>query len=114
MKNKSMFYGLMNYKDQAFYNEHSVALLVTPDAYYKIRFFSGYVSDTSADAWKLTFAEEEYSNWLRDIQRRSCFATDYAPTVEDKIITLSTCTYEFDDAKFVLHGYLAEIIEKKE
>ena len=112
MKNKSMFGGLMDYKKQEFYDEHSVALLVTPTAYYKIQFFSGYVSDTWGDAWDLSFNEYEYLSWLNDIQRKSCFETDYAPTTEDRIVTLSTCTYEFDTAKFVLHGYICEAIDK--
>lgn len=111
MKNKSMFSGLMDYKDQAFYDEHSVALLVTPSAYYKIHFFSGYVSDTWGNAWNLNFNEYEYISWLNDIQRKSCFTSDYIPTSEDRIVTLSTCTYEFDTAKFVLHGYVSEIIK---
>lgn len=114
MKDKSMFSGLMDYKDQNFYDEHSVALLVTPTAYYKIQFFSGYVSDTWGNAWDLSFNEYEYISWLNDIQRRSCFAPDHTPTSEDRIVTLSTCTYEFDTAKFVLHGYISEVIEKTE
>lgn len=111
MKNKSMFSGLMDYKDQTFYDEHSVALLVTPSAYYKIQFFSGYVSDTWGNAWNLNFNEYEFISWLNDIQRKSCFTSDYIPTSEDRIVTLSTCTYEFDTAKFVLHGYVSEIIK---
>lgn len=112
MKDKSMFSGLMDYKDQAFYDEHSIALLVTPTAYYKIQFFSGYVSDTWGNAWDLSFNDYEYISWLNDIQRRSCFSSECAPTSEDKIVTLSTCTYEFDTAKFVLHGYICETIDK--
>lgn len=112
MKDKSMFSGLMEYKDQTFYDEHSVALLVTPTAYYKIQFFSGYVSDTWSNAWDLSFDDYEYISWLNEIQRRSSFTTDYAPTKEDRIVTLSTCTYEFDTAKFVLHGYICESIDK--
>ena len=49
-----MFGGLVQYKKHAFYDEHPVALLVTPAAYYKIQFFPGYVSDTWGDAWKLS------------------------------------------------------------
>lgn len=112
MKDKSMFSGLMEYKDQTFYDEHSVALLVTPTAYYKIQFFSGYVSDTWSNAWDLSFNEYEYISWLNEIQRRSCFEADYAPAKEDRVVTLSTCTYEFDTAKFVLHGFISEVIEK--
>jgi len=111
MNDGSMFAALMNYKNQGFYDEHSVALLVTPTAYYKIQLFSGYVSDTRSDAWDLSFGEQEYMDWLTGIRQRSCFETDYAPAHTDKIITLSTCTYEFDTAKFVLHGYISESIE---
>lgn len=111
MKDKSMFFGLMDYKRQAFYEEHPVALLVTPDAYYKVRFFSGYVSDTWGNAWDLTFTQEEFSSWLDDIQGRSCFTADCTPTSQDRIVTLSTCSYEFDTAKFVLHGYISETIQ---
>lgn len=111
MKDKSMFSGLVNYKKQSFYDEHPVALLVTPSAYYEICFFSGYVTDTWSDAWDRSFTEYEYISWLNDIQRKSLFTADYVPTNQDKIMTLSTCTYEFDTAKFVLHGYISQVIE---
>lgn len=111
MKDKSMFSALTDYKDQAFYDEHSVAFLITPSACYKIQFFSGYVSDTWGNAWDLNFHEDEYMGWLNDIQQKSYFASDHAPTGADRIITLSTCSYEFDTAKFVLHGYISEVME---
>ena len=37
----------------------------------------------------------------------------YAPPPGAPIITLSTCTYEFDNAKFVLHAYIEQVIEKE-
>lgn len=112
MMNDSMFSGLMEYKDQNYYDEHSVALLATPTAYYRIQLFSGYVADDWTNAWELSFDDYGYTRWLDDIQSRSCFAAEFAPTKEDKIVTLSTCDYEFDGAKFVLHGYISEAIEK--
>lgn len=113
MKDQSMFYGLMNYKKQAFYDEHPVGLLVTPDAYYKIQFFSGYVSDTWANAWELHFTDSEYSSWLDEIQDRSCFASAYTPEYSDRVVTLSTCSYEFDTAKFVLHGFISDAYDRE-
>ena len=112
MKDKSMFGGLMQYKKQEFYDEHSVALLVTPDAYYKIQFFSGYVSDNWGNAWDLVYEKDEYSSWLSDIQQRSCFKSSCVPSSTERVISLSTCTYEFNAAKFVLHGYISEVIKK--
>ncbi len=111
MRDKSMFAGLMSYKDQAFYDEHPVALLTTPTAYYKIQFFSGQISHNRGNAWKLALDDAEHAAWLQDIQEKSCFETDVAPTIEDRIVSLSTCTNEFTSAKFVLHGYISEAYE---
>ena len=113
MKNKSMFQGLLNYKDQTFYEEHPVALIVTPTAYYKIQFFSGYVSDNWSSAWDLALDGADYGEWLKEIKEKSRFETTCSPTSEDRIVTLSTCTTEFSGAKFVLHGYISEHIEKR-
>lgn len=108
MKNNSMFADLVKYKKQAFYDGHPVALLLTPAAYYKIQFFSGYVSDNWSSAWDTAFTEENYALWLEEIQAKSRFTPLETPTVEDRVVTLSTCTYEFKNAKFVLHGYIVE------
>lgn len=110
MKNGSMFRDLVKYKKQAFYDEHSVALLMTETAYYKIQLFSGYVSNNQGDAWDVQFDGALYEEWLEQIQENSCFVSPYKPSVEEQIITLSTCTYEFSGAKFVVHGYVSETI----
>lgn len=112
MKDMSMFTRLMNYKSQAFYNDHPEALLMTPRCNYRIRFFSGYVSSTWTNAWELDFENNSFERWLKETMARSCFIPADSPSPEDSVITLSTCSYEFDTAKFVLHGYIAERIEK--
>ena len=111
MKDKSMFADLMKYKDQIFFEEHSEGLLITPTAVHKIVFFSGYVSHNWTDAWELEFRDVSFSKWLKNIEARSFFDTTDYPGEDDRILTLSTCTYEFDDAKYVLHGYVTETIE---
>lgn len=111
MKDKSMFYGLVEYKSQEYYEEHSVALLLTPTHRYKIQLFSGYVSDTWSNAWDKDFSEYTFKSWLKDIKARSGFSSEHTPDESDLILTLSTCTYEFDTAKYVLHGYIAEAME---
>jgi sortase B len=108
MQNDSMFAGLLNYQDQEYYEEHPVGLLITPEKKYKILFFSGYIAGTTADAWKMDFSEDEYGTWLDKITRRSVFRGEAVPDEGDTILTLSTCTYEFDDVRFVVHGILRE------
>ena len=107
MKNKTMFAGLMAYKDQSFYEEHATAFLLTPAGTYQIRFFSGYVANNQSDGWERDFYHErDFENWISDLVSRSCFQAQWTPGEDERIITLSTCTYEFDSAKFLLHGYL--------
>lgn len=108
MKNGSMFADMTDYTDQAFYDEHPVALLLTPEKNYKIRLFSAYVTDAWADAWEIGFEDSAYQAWLEKLQRQSYFASDVVPTVQDRILTFSTCTYETDDARFVVHGIIEE------
>lgn len=109
MKDKSMFAGLVGYKEQKFYDEHPVALFLTPDARYKIHLFSGYVTDNWSSAWYKNFDEKDYASWLNEIKAKSVFESGAVPSSEDRVLTLSTCTYEFDDAKFVVHGYMEKV-----
>ena len=106
MKNGTMFTDLDKYKKQEFFDEHPVALLITPDKNYKVVFFAGYVAAPQDDAWEIGFTEAEFEVWLQNAADRSCFTSEIAPNISDHILTLSTCSYEFDDARFVLAGVL--------
>ena len=107
MKNGSMFSGLTEYKKQEFYDSHSVALLLTPDKNYEIEFFAGYVASVQDKAWELDFpSDPDFTEWLDKTKERSCFTSGITPAVTDRILTLSTCSYEINNARFVLLGVL--------
>lgn len=108
MKNGTMFSDISNYKDQTFYENHTTGMILTPSKNYRIEFFAGYVVGADDEtAWKVTFAtEDEYADWLNETVGRSWFKSEGIPTAEDRVITLSTCSYEFNNARFVLIGRL--------
>lgn len=107
MKNGLMFNQITKYKDQAFYDQHPTGLLMTPGGNYKIEFVAGYVTNLNDDAWKIEFAtDEEFSLWLEDAIAQSTFTGTVEPTPQDRVVTLSTCTYEYNDARYVLVGIL--------
>ena len=109
MRNESMFARICAYKDQSHYDAHPLGLLLTPDGNYVVQFFSGYVCKSDANAWDLDFTPEQYESWLAGLERKSAFRSEVVPTTEDRVLTLSTCTYEFKDARFVLHGILTPV-----
>ena len=103
----SMFAGLMNYKQPAYYESHPTAFLGTPLGDYTVEFFSGYAADTESAAWELDLEDPEaYEAWLEDALSRSVFASSVRPETGERILTLATCSYEFEDARFVLHGVI--------
>ena len=107
MKNGTMFAALGNYQEQVYYDAHPVFLLVTPEGRYVVELFSGYVADTAESAWMLDFSDEQaYLAWLVEVGEKSAFSSKVSPRAEDRVVTLSTCSYEFENARFVLHGVL--------
>ena len=84
--------------------------LLTPEADYKIEIFAGYVTDYKSDAYVKTFeSAEDIEQFISSAVEKSTFATNIEPTADDKFITLSTCSYEFDNARYVIVGRLVEL-----
>ena len=105
MKNGTMFASLEEYREQAYYDAHPRLYLLTPEGSWIIELFSAYVADAESDAWRLDFSsEEDYSRWLEGLQARSCFESAVKAQPADRVVTLSTCDYSYQDAWFVCHG----------
>ena len=82
-------------------------LLLTPGGNYTIEIFAGYVANVEDDAWVMGFAsEEDYESWIASSISKSLIRADFTPSASDHVLTLSTCSYEFEDARFVLLGVL--------
>lgn len=110
MKNGSMFANICEYKDQAYYEAHPTGIYITPEGNYRIEFFAGYVCSLADNAWQNEFvADDDFEQWLQTTIEHSAFIGSVRPTAEDQVITFSTCTYEFNEARFVLVGILNKI-----
>lgn len=112
MKNQSMFHNLTNYKEQSYFDEHPEGWLITSTGAYRLKFFTGYVSDVYGDAWNIKLSEDEAADWLNDCKEKSVFSSDVVPDSESKILTLSTCSYEFENARFVLQAIMQPVNER--
>lgn len=106
-KNGSMFGQLSRYKKQRYYEEHPRILLITEQGRYVLEIFSGHVARSNSGAWKIRFADEtEFAQWRSIICERSSIKTGVRPEEGERILTLSTCSYEFAQARYVVHGVL--------
>ncbi len=110
MRDGKMFSDLMKYKQQLFYEKHSEILILTPDGNYKLIIFSSYVTSSDDDAWKVEFSSEnDLEEWINKSLYKSCLKCDINPTTVYQIVTLSTCSYEYNNARFVLLGLLKQV-----
>ena len=110
MNDGSMFCSLINYGKQEYYDEHPIMYLLTPDQDYKVEIFSGYVTSYDSSAYTMSFKDElEFKQYLGNVKTQSKFDCDVNLDDCTNIITLSTCSYDFVDARFVVHGKLVPI-----
>ncbi len=106
MKNKGMFGTLSNYKEQSYYDEHPIMWLLTPDGNYKVELIAGYVTSSTSEIYSIGNTEEEMFALAEQSIEKSTFASDFQVSQGDRFVTLSTCSYEYDNARYVLIGRL--------
>ncbi|MFA5602256.1 MAG: class B sortase [Bacilli bacterium] len=103
--NKTMFTGLMNYKDKEFFYRNNIIIFNILEEEIKWEIFSAYI--TSIDFYYIITkfnSDQEFLKFINMIQDKSEYKTDVVLEADDKILTLSTCTYELEDARFVIHA----------
>ena len=110
MNDGSKFASIMGYRERGYYAQHPVMYLSTPDMNYRVEIFSGYLTDADSDTYTFRFdSTQEYAAWLQRMRSQSDFQTDVMLSTNDRVITLSTCSYEYTDARYVVQGRLVPI-----
>lgn len=103
MADKSMFGVVLFYKEAEFFAEHPYMYLLTPTQNYKIEILGGVVTTTADPAYQCTGTKEERDELLS----RVC--PDVEIDDEAHILTMSTCSYEFEGARYLLCGIMHPI-----
>lgn len=110
MRNGSMLQPITAYGKQSYYDAYPVMYLLTPEQNYKLEVFSGYVTDVESEAYTFNFAsDEEKEGYIQMLQNMSDFTSFVEVTAQDRILCLSTCTYEYEDARYVVFSKLTPI-----
>ncbi len=106
MKDGTMFEPLNQFKKQEFWEDHRYIHLDIGGEEYRYQVFSAYVtSGEDTDYLQICFASpQDFVDFFDTMKKRSLFPSQLDFTGNENIITLSTCSYEYKDARLVVHG----------
>ena len=111
MKDGTMFGPLKKYTDISFYKEHPIIDFTTLYNEGKYKVFAVFITNTleAHDNGKIFNyrmhgfgSDEQFLKFIDDVKIRSIINTGVDVLENDEIITLSTCTYEFEEARLVV------------
>lgn len=108
MKNGTMFASLLDYRSPGYYEEHPVMYLYTPGHRYRLELIAGYTADLDDPVYMLPASRQDRDGIVNHAGRRSSFISGVSIGDEDKLVTLSTCSYDYEDARYVVIGRLEE------
>ena len=106
-RNSQMFHDLILYEQADFYKTHPYVKIYRPNGDVLIyRVFSGYYM-TNTYTYKYNFANDEsFQKYLDYAIEESIRDMGVRPDGAQRIITMSTCTNEADERRFVVHAVL--------
>lgn len=106
MNSNAMFGSLKKYKSQKYYDKHPEIWLFTPNGNYIIELFAGFVTSDDSAAYNQTYSKDDFNSYINNSIEKSTFKSNVDTESIDKIITLSTCSYEYENARYVVLGNL--------
>ncbi len=109
MLDGSMLTSIVKYKNQSYYDEHPIMYYLTPDGDYRIELVGGLTVRSDSPIYSAEPDRQLLAELLYGEDSASTFKSDVRLSEEDTVITMSTCTYEFDNARYVLIGKLIRL-----
>jgi len=110
MNDGSMFASLIDYQSQEFYESFPVLNLYTPTGDYRIELFAGQVANGDDAFIRFSFQDDiDFMSYVDQLKLNSTFDSPVVLNPEDRMITLSTCAYYFENARYVVYGKLVPL-----
>jgi sortase B len=105
-----MFGTLKQFADQKFYEEHPVMWLLTPEKAFRLDLIAGMVTPSDSETYELFSYQEDLHERMEYALSHSSFdAGEVDISQITQVLTLSTCSYEYATARYVVIGSMVEI-----
>ena len=108
MRDGSIFGSLRDYAETSHWEQHPYIYVCNAEGFYRYEIFSIYEASVKGSTYRLALTEpEEQQAFLDDCTGWSTIETGVVPTLEDRILTLSTCTGRGYDTRWVVQARLS-------
>ena len=108
--NRRMFADISLFADADFMQQHPEGSLTLKDGVHRVRFFAYLNTYSTAPAYRAVFAvpqdKNDYISYIFDEAKHTQNIKKEDLGEDPHLLLLSTCTYEFDDARGILVGII--------
>ena len=111
MRDGSMFYDVSLFMNEDFYKDNRSIIITLDDRILEYTVFSIYETQKDYDYRSPELDSDLFEEKLREFRRKSLIESDVPLSERSRILTLSTCSYSFQDARIALHAVLTSITE---
>ena len=110
MGNGSMFRDLELFKNRQFFQDHPYFFLFTPGQNFIVELFAGSIVRIDSPVWQLNFSgPSDIQDWLLDCRMAASVSRNLDVNPDSHVVTLSTCTYEYKQARWILQGVVSPL-----
>lgn len=103
MRNDTMFAQMKQFKNENFFKNNKYVTLYRDGTKKEYEIFSVYLANAKELKVSSDFSNnDDYEKYLKEQKEKSMFKRNVDLNSGDKIITLVTCSYAFDDARIVV------------
>ena len=115
MRHDDKIFGtLEKYRDPETFKQNPIIKMSTLYGDYTFKIYAVFISnskmrDDNGKVFNYIFTDattDKFAKYLEEIDKRKLYTTGVDITPHDKILTLSTCCYDFEDARLVVVGRL--------
>lgn len=103
MRNGSMFAALKKLKDRSYCESHPNLELITPEGKFHLEIFAFLNEPSDSNIYTTNIKNiEGREAYLDTVEKLASYTTDVAVEPTDRIVILSTCAYEYKDARYMV------------
>lgn len=114
MQSGMMFGSINGYKSQGYFDEHPFMYLYTEQGNYRVELIYGCVIGEGQWRERAFMYSANRASLLAYATQNSTFESPVSYAEKDRVVVMSTCSYEFNDARYIVIGILRPEYQAKD